>query len=431
MENNKEVPGPLEEPSEEPSEDSSEAYEESKDVARGMLLEGIPFKEVAEETGLGIKSVYGIKGGLVKAGHIPTTAERKRMERKKPGSEEQAFLEEEEEGGKIPFRRPVPHHVLVERTLRKFGVKDRTKDIIVDRCKTAGSMHPSEFEGALLKLDTGLKRSETNFMVEDYYLALQAEHEKEREFSDGRSWPMQRGESRRGEGFSTGYGGRGSQPSDGRDYDLGGRPWDRQRRGYGEEPLTTRHLTDILERERRSWEEQARKEREQETLGQLREDIGVMATELRNIKENPPVQPTPQGPSDYERTLEHTIDRQDKRQDELMTLVKEERSEAKEDMKELRDTYGGRVDKLQEDLKASERRASSRSTTEGYRSDEIRLVADMGNKFTDVLRERGSPIRIVFENLPNLLGEAERLPQRERGQPASVADLVGSEYVER
>ena len=430
MENNKEVPGPLEEPSEELSEDSSEAYEESKDVARGMLLEGIPFKEVAEETGLGIKSVYGIKGGLVKAGYLPTTAEQKRTERKKPGSEEQAFLEEEE-GGNIPFRRPVPHHVLVERTLRKFGVKDRTKDIIVDRCKTAGSMHPSEFEGALLKLDTGLKRSETNFMVEDYYLALQAEHEKEREFSDGRSWPMQRGESRRGEGFSTGYGGRGSQPSGGRDYDLGGRPWDRQRGRYGEEPLTTRHLTDILERERRSWEEQARKEREQETLGQLREDIGVMATELRNIKENPPVQPTPQGPSDYERTLEHTIDRQDKRQEELMTLVKEERSETKVDMKELRDTYGGRVEKLQEDLKASERRANSRRTTEGYKSDEMRFAADGFNSLVEAVRERGSPVRIVFENLPTLLGDAGAPPQRDRGRPASVADLVGSEYVER
>lgn len=420
------------EPLEEPLSEPSEKPEDPKDIARAMLMAGKPDEEVAEETGLKLRSVWGIKGGLTKSGHIPTRAERQRLERREPGPEESKFYGEEE-GDRIPFRRLAPPHVLVERVLKKFGVKDRSRDIIVDRCRTAGGMHPSELEKALRSLDTGLSKvSEINFIVEDYYLSLQAETDKSREFSEGRgSYPIRRGET----GYSSGrYPLREDQPDTSRqwgyDKSLYGRPEDRYDRGR-EGTLTRRELTDILERERRNWEEQARREREQETLGQLREDIGVMATELRNIKEHPPTAPpAPQGPSDYEKALEHTIERQDRRQDELMTLVKEERSEAKDDMKEIRENYGGRVKELQEDLKAAERRASSRSTTEGYKADEMRLVADGVNRFADIFESRGSPVRIIVEGLPKWFGEGERPPQRERGQPASVADLVGPEYVE-
>jgi len=421
---------PLEEPSSEPSEDPSEPSEDPKDIARAMLIAGIPDKEVAEETGLPIRSVYGVKGGLVKAGHIPTTAERKRLERREPGPEESKFYGDEE-GGKIPFRRLAPPHVLVERVLKKFGVKDRSRDIIVDRCRTAGGMHPSELEKALRSLDTGLSKvAEINFIVEDYFLSLQAETEKSREFSEGRgSYQIRRGEP----GYSSGRYSLGEDQPTGRQwgYDRSlGRPGDRYERGR-EEPLTTRGLYDILERRERDLEERMRRSTLEDKMGSIGEDISVLATELRNLKDNPPVQPAPTGPSEYERSLEHTIDRQDKRQDELMTLIKEERSEAKEDMKEIRDTYGGRVDKLQEDLKAAERRATSKTSTEGYKADEIRLAADAMNRLGDIFETRGSPIKILVEGLPRLLGEEGRPPQRERGRPASVADLVGPDYVER
>ncbi len=427
MEKNVDGSEPLEEPVSEPSE----SPDDPKDIARAMLMAGKPDEEVAEETGLKLRSVWGIKGGLTKSGHIPSRAERQRLERKEPGPEESKFYEEEG-GDRIPFRRLAPPHVLVERVLKKFGVKDRSRDIIVDRCRTAGGMHPSELEKALRRLDTGLSKvAEIDFIVEDYYLAIQAEREKSRELSEGRTWPMQRRDQiDRGGRYPMGE----EQPT-GRqwNYDKGfdRRPWDRSSDSGREGGLTRHDLMDILERRERDLEDRMRRSTLEDKMGSIGEDISVLATELRNLKENPPVQPAPTGPSDYERTLEHTIDRQDKRQEELMTLVKEERSEAKADMKELRDNYGGRVDKLQEDLKATERRASSRSSTEGYKADEMRLVADGVNSLVEVIRERGSPVRILVEGLPKWLGEAERSPRRERGQPASVADLVGSEYVER
>jgi len=419
------------EPLKEPSPEPSESPEDPKDIARAMLMAGKPDEEVAEETGLKIRSVWGIKGGLTKSGHIPSRAERQRMERREPGPEESKFLGEEE-GDRIPFRRLAPPHVLVERVLKKFGVKDRSRDIIVDRCRTAGGMHPSELEKALRSLDTGLSKvSEINFIVEDYYLSLQAETDKSREFSEGRgSYPIRRGET----GYSGGRYPLGEdQPDTGRrwgyDKSLYGRPRDRYEPGR-EGTLTRRDIMELLERRERDLEDRMRRSTLEDKMGSIGEDISVLATELRNLKENPQVQPAPTGPSEYEKALEHTIERQDRRQDELMSLVKEERSESKEDMKELRETYGGRVKELQEDLKTAERKVSSRSTTEGYKSDDMRLAADGFNRLADIFESRGSPVRIMVEGLPKWLGEGERPPQRERGQPASVADLVGPEYVE-
>jgi len=420
------------EPLKEPLSEPSESPEDPKDVARAMLMAGKSDEEVAEETGLKLRSVWGIKGGLTKSGHIPSRAERQRLERREPGPEESKFYGEEE-GDRIPFRRLAPPHVLVERVLKKFGVKDRSRDIIVDRCRTAGGMHPSELEKALRSLDTGLSKvSEINFIVEDYYLSLQAEEDKSREFSAGSgSFPIRRGEP----GYSGGRYPVGEDQPTGRqwDYDKGfeRRPWDRSSDSGREGGLTRRDLMDILERRERDLEDRMRRSTLEDKMGSIGEDISVLATELRNLKEHPPTAPpAPQGPSEYEKALEHTIERQDRRQDELMTLVKEERSEAKVDMKELRDTYGGRVKELQEDLKTAERKASSRSTTEGYKSDDMRLAADGFNRLADIFESRGSPVRILVEGIPNLLGEGERPPPRERGQPASVADLVGPEYVE-
>ncbi|MBA7696545.1 hypothetical protein ES703_105195 [subsurface metagenome] len=166
-------------------------------------------------------------------------------------------------------------------------------------------------------------------------------------------------------------------------------------------------------------------------MGSISEDISVLATELRNLKDNPPVQPGPTGPGDYEKSLEHTIERQDKRQEELMALLKEERSEAKADMKEIRDTYDRRFDDQEKSFKEELDKRGTPHDTSGYRDDSVRLAAEGLHELADVARSRGSPVRIFVEALPMMMGDEKRPPQRERGLPASVADLVGPEYVER
>ncbi len=420
MEENKETPEPVEEPSPEPPEDP-------KDIARAMLIAGKTDEEVAEETGLGIRSVWGVKGALARSGHIPTRAELAKTKREKPGPAEEEFREE---GEGVPFRRSRPANVLIESILNQFGVKERARDLIVSRAKRAGGMHPTELERALMDLDTGLKKREVTYITEEYYLALQQEEDVSRDL-ESRSYPMRRGEQRRSGTYPAKYDERGYTPGGReRDYDYGRRPWDRSRGGYGEEQLTMRGLRDILDRRERDLEDRMRRSTLEDKMGSIGEDISVLATELRNLKDNPPVQPASTGPGDYEKSLEHTIERQDKRQEELMTLIKEERSEAKVDMKEIRDTYDRRFDDQEKRFKEDLDKRGTPHDTSGYRDDSVRLAAEGLHEVADVMRSRGSPIRIFIEGLPSILGGGERPPIRERGHPSSVADLVGPEFVE-
>ena len=419
MENNKEAPKPSEEPSDEPSDDP-------KDVARAMLMAGKTDEEVAEETGLGIRSVWGVKGALARSGQIPTRSELRERERKKPGPAEQEFRDE---GEGVPFRRSRPAHVLIESILNQFGVKDRARDLIVSRAERAGSMHPSELERSLSDLDTGLKKREVSYITEEYWLAMQQEEDLSRD-RESRSYRMLRSEQGRGAGYPTRYG-RRDYPSTGYDEGFERRPWDRSYDSGREGGLTRGDLMDILERRERDLEDRMRRSTLEDKMSSIGEDIGVLATELRNLKENPPTAPAPQGPSDYEKALEHTIERQDKRQDELMNLLRSERAETKEDLKETREIYEKRMEKQEKDFKEELDKKGTPFDTSGYRDDSVRLAAEGLHEVADVMRSRGSPFRIIVEGLPGLMGEGERPPQRERGSPASVADLVGPEYVER
>ncbi len=397
-----------------------------EEVAKRMLIEGYARKnivgEVKEATGLSGQRIGSIRGNLAREGVIPTIAKMKRMAREMPGPE---ALEFQEEQAGVPFRRPRPPHVLIESILTQFGVKEKAKDIIIRRCKRAGGMHPSELDRSLMDLDTGVNRKEASYVTEEYYLALQAEEDAARQ-TETRGWPMRRREP----GGAGRYPLREDQPT-GREYErsLYGRPGDRYDSGR-EGPLTRRDIMDILERRERDLEDRMRRGTLEDKMGSISEDITVIATELRNLKENPPVQPAPTGPSEYEKSLEHTIERQDKRQEELMTLIKEERSETKDDMKEIRETYETRLEKQKDELRDEIDRRSTPYDTSGYRDDSIRLAAEGLHEIADVARARGSPFRIIVEGLPRLMGDEVRPPQRERGRPASVADLVGPEYVE-
>ena len=154
-----------------------------------------------------------------------------------------------------------------------------------------------------------------------------------------------------------------------------------------------------------------------------------MATELRNLKDNPPVV-QPQGESDYEKTLKHTIERLDERGKEQRDRSDRDRTETKADLKEQREYYEGLIDKQEARFKEDLDKRGTPYDTSGYKDDSVRLAAEGLHEVADVMRSRGSPFRIIIEGAKTLVGEGERPPQRERGRPASVADLVGPEYVE-
>ena len=401
---------------------------EVEEVAKRMLIEGYARKNIVEEvkeaTGLTGQRIGSIRGNLAREGAIPTKAQMRRMEREKPGPEALKF-QEEQEG--VPFRRPRPPYVLIESILTQFGVKEKAKEIIIRRCKRAGGMHPSELDRSLMDLDTGVNRKEASYVTEEYYLALQAEEDAARQ-AEGRSWPMRRREP----------GGAGRfplredrQPTD-RQWDYNrslGRPGDRSERGR-EEPLTTRSLYDILERRERDLEDRMRRSTLEDKMGSIGEDISVLATELRNLKDNPPVVQPP-GESDYEKTLQHTIERLDERGKEQRERSDKDRAEAKTDLKEQREYYEGLIDKQDARFKEDLDKRGTPYDTSGYKDDSIRLAAEGFHEIADVLRSRGSPARIIIEGAKTLVGDGELPPQRERGRPASVADLVGPDYVER
>ena len=287
----------------------------------------------------------------------------------------------------------------------------------------------------LLDLESGTQKKEASYIAEEYYFALGLESERADEYE--RSYPVRRsGTSYDGSMYGrrrTEHGDR-SPPARG-GYDRDGyrqpdrRPWDRSPRGYGEEPLNMRSLMDILERRDRDNERRRREDEGKRTINELTQDMGVIATELRNLKENPPVV-TPAGESDYEKTLKHTIDRQDDNARELRDLLKEERAESKSDVKELREIYDSRFERQKGDFKDELERRGRPYDSKGYKDDGFRLAGEGLHEMADVLRGRGSPVKIIIEGLGALTGEGGQAPGRERGRPSSVADLVGAEYTE-
>lgn len=412
--------------------ETPEEGEDPKEVAKTMLIEGFDrdsiIDDIQETTGLPKRTIWAIKGALARSGDIPTKAQINKMEREKPGPEAQKFKEEAEG---VPFRRPRPPYVLIESILTQFGVKERAKEIIISRCKRAGGMHPSELERALIDLDTGVNNKEASYITEEYYIALQGEEQASRD-TGGRAWVMQRNESRYGGTYGGAYTQRDQYPSTGYNRDLERRSWDTRYETRREDPLTMQSLMDILEKRERDLEDRMTKRGLEDKIGELSGDISVIATELKNMKENPPAKQTqPQGPSEYEKALQHTIDRQDKRHEELMEMIKSERTEAKEDVQYLRDTYEKQLEKREREYKDELSKKGTPHDTSDYSDDSVRLAAEGLHEVADVMRTRGSPVKIMIEGLPRIMGEEVKPPPRERGQPASVADLVGPEYVER
>ena len=407
---------PKEEPKEEAEKKAEEPSEETKDLARAMLMERKTSEEVAKETGLPLRSIWGLKGALARSGKIMKRTE----------LEKQKIIGTREEG-KAPFRRDKSAPELIYEICDKYGIKDRARNIIVDRCKRVpgGTLHPGDFERLLMRLDTGLKkRDEATLVAEEYELALQGMSAGRQETRRG-YYPGQ-GEVERGQSYyrkeSDYYQpSRYEQPR----YDSYGR---RIYPESGRSEVSRRDFEefrrDILEGVRKEKEED-RVDKLTENIRSISEDIATLATELRNVKENPPVV-TPQGESDYEKTLKHTIDRQDKRIDETMKEIKDQGKEYRDLIREIREDHRTEVKDLEEKASRAERDARS---GEGYKDDTMRF-ADRGlNRLADVI-EKKEPIKILVEKGGDLFSEERKPPEREKTSRSEIADKIPSEYLE-
>lgn len=352
-------------------------------------------------------------------------------------------FEEEEETRRVPFRRPRPPHLVLNDILKEFGVKSSARTLIVRRCKRAGEIHPTDLQRMLRDLDSGVKGKETSYIAEEYYYALESESQEQAEYSGRRTYPRSstRSESTRGGGMfmptSSRRGSRSSRSYDSRQSYRSKRkePWERS-----DEPLDRQTLMDILERRDREFEQRMERQKREKELGNLREMVVQLTTELKNMKENPPSAVPPdvvtkadlmeKEQTSYVKALQLQMENLKEDRKELMGTLKEDRNRHREDLKELQQAYNEQLEGLQKKLE-EERRRAQRGVSSDWERDEFKLAAEGMNRLTDVL-DRKSPIRDLTEAIPQLMQAQQQGPpeQRQRMGQSSVADLVGEDYTE-
>lgn len=433
-----------EESEETPEEDLTEEPEDPKEVARAMLLAGEDPNKVAKETGLPRRVIWGIKGALAKSRKIKTKKQKKR-EQQIEQEEEEPPEEEEEEYGEAPFRREKTAEQLIVEICEKYGVKARATKIIADRSRRVpgGVLHPSDFERLLMDLDSGIKkRRRAELVVEEYELALRQQRELEREGYGDDYYPRRESYSRR----ASYYPERSERQRYPERYERESYP---QYDPYGRRlPERESEPSGVSYEDFESFKgdllETLRKEKEEDKIDKLfntitkqNEELTKFSMELKNLKENPPaVKEAPKGESEYEKSLKHTIERQDKKHEELIDLIKTERSESKSDLENLRKANKENIEelrkfykeKIEEVKEEAEERAKLKTRTEGYTQDEIRLLAETSERLADVAEKR-RPLKELATILRE--GTPQQPPERERvGGKSNIAKLVGPEFQE-
>jgi len=92
-------------------------------------------------------------------------------------------FDDENDDDEIPFDRPIPPWKILLDVLTTFKVKESAKNLIVGRAKRK-PLSPPEVQKMLMDLKSGLQKGEISYVVEEYYVALQAEDEKRKQKSN-------------------------------------------------------------------------------------------------------------------------------------------------------------------------------------------------------------------------------------------------------
>ena len=423
-----------------------------QDVARAMILEGANIIEITQETGLSKKAVWGIKGAMARDGMIKKKEEPP-SKRKKIKDEaisipteddEDREGDEEDEGEGLPFRRPESASDLIRDICQKYGVSKRAVRIIADRCNRVGVLHPADLERLLLDLKTGLKGREAVLIAEEYDMALRTQADEQEQRMSRRS-------------YGTGY---RTPPST---RSIRGQPYlyeeeqePQQQSWTPKYPPTTRYGEEappsevtgedleemkesILEAIGEKLEKKKQEDRLDKILNEIRDQgktIINLQNELRDVKEHPPTVEKV-GESDYEKTLKHTVGQQTKKSDELGKIIREDQKTFKSDMKQIRDEHQTTIDRIlkanKEDVKELreyyQREIGNKRSTEGYTSDEVRLVAEGIHEGFELLN-RKKPAELLVK----LVTEKDQLPaqpERERVDESNIASQVPKEMVEK
>jgi len=342
------------------------------------------------------------------------------------------------------FEEPKSPHEVLREVLTEHGLNEAFIEYAVKRSERLGGIHPADLQGMLRDMKSGVsKASQIKYIVEDYYYALQRESERAKKLGRAFSYPLfPKGEERRppAYGYPPGYPEYGYYPPEYYYPPEGYGRYPPMRPYYYPPPKREEGLT--KEDVKKVVEEAVKAKKSEEEVKDLRERLiklesglnerikQAVEPTLKEIKEKLetlPAQIQPTTPPDVvtKKDLEEAIEK--KYKSEYVKVLEEHSKRLEKQLEEERKFFRSEIDKLREKIEEAGKPTTPIST-EGYRRDEVRLLADAMN----ILGQK-EPMKWIYKGMTIMVKPTlEEKPAEEmpKGEGADVLSLLPKEMVE-
>ena len=369
-----------------------------------------------------------------------------------PASTTTTIRREQEHGLFKKIREP---HEILEEVLRTFNVKEDFIKFIVNKSRRTGGIHPADLIRYLLVMKSGVSNKDlANIIANEYTQAMIAEREKAKELGLNVFYPVY---PPFGSGETTIYPPTATYPAQNPAQQLMQRyptsQYHAPQQAFNPERLKQEILSTIqrilVEKEEKKkidlLEEQLQKTREdmikiQHTFeSALKDVVSTLSDKLKDIvekvKEPPPNVVTvdqleKMNLQQQAKLHEELIKTKDERIKELVQTLKEERTEMTKSIQEILKQYEEERAELLKKLE--EVRSQQPISTEGFRTDEARVLATAIDRATNIIAGR-KPIEVIVKAMQPLFAPIPtEKPQyiETKESKSKVIDLLeGTEYV--
>lgn len=290
-----------------------------------------------------------------------------REEKKK--EKEPDYLELEDEG--VVFNRPREMWEILSDVLHDFKVNEKAISIVIKRCQRS-PLQPQDVQRMLQDLKTGLQKKEINYVVDEYFYAVESERKK----FEGSSVP---GYMRVGAG---GNEQRFDSPPD--NYKKVGelrgdqRPWERNKG-----PQYTENMTRVeFERE---WNRRENERAQKEEITGLKGFIENMNQKLSEMQTGIVQNNLNKSNEDNNGLMMQMMKMQQEHSEKMMLLLKDNQTSEKNHLGDMLEIY--------KDQASSK---PAQISTEGYKDDGARLLADSINAATTAITQN-KPVKTMAQ----------------------------------
>lgn len=343
------------------------------------------------------------------------------------------------------FEKPKSPDQILNEVLEEHQVNPRFIEYAVSRAKRLGGLHPMELQKMLTDLKSGIEtKAEAQYIVDDYYFALQKEQEKANKLGYRISYPLS---FRRGEEQSPFYGmGMGGYQSP---YQTG---YQTPRTGYttpqtGYSPyqqpyyqpqlsidqiakLIDDKVSKIVEKQKEEERIQKMQENFEKQIKEMREEFKEQINTLISVNQQPS-QPVI-NKEDLENMQKQFQQMLEKKALEDKVKLQEEKAKLQEQLFQAKlNQDAEKIEILKNSLdelskKIEEARTPIQLSSEGYTRDEYRIIADAMN-----LVGQKSPIRELGKIVINLQPREQTSEKPlEKVEGEDIMNLVPKELME-